>query len=363
MILRKFMIKRFYLFVIFSLLVSCDSRTITYYFDNNNGEPPPGSDGIQIINLDFSGTNISHDFRESANASISPDGDRLVYQSGVIRNFEIYLMNIDGSMQTNITNNPGNNNLPVFTPDGNNIVFYRNADVYMMDLNGQDQRRISNVPVDINFPVRFSPDGTKAFVTSIDGGRQNITVINMDGSGEQNLTPVFGGLDVNIAPNSETLVYISGLGSNQNIYTMDFSGGNKRNLSNESGDYRDPVYSPDGNLIAYTKRVAATDFNNIFIIDADGSQQIQLTNVIADDLIPVFTPDGKWIAFNRFFSGFSDIVFIDLNRTYEVNYTNTISGFDLLPIFSKTQPIMFFQSDIDRDFDIWLVVLDKLPPL
>lgn len=357
------MVKLLYIFVIFILLLACDSRSVTYYFDNINGEPSPGSDGLLLINLDFSATNITHDFRESANASISPDGEILVYQSGTPQNFDIYLMNIDGSEQVNITDNPGNNNLPVFTPDGNNIVFYRNADVYIMDIDGLNQKRISNVPVDINFPVRFSNDGTKAFVTSIDGGRQNITLINMDGSGEQNLTPVFGGLDVNIAPNLETLVYISGLGGNQNIYTMDFSGENKRNLSNEAGDYRDPVYSPDGNLVAYTKRVVATGFNNIFIIDADGTQEKQLTDVIADDLIPVFTPDGKWVAFNRFFSGFSDIVFIDLNRTYEVNYTNTISGFDLLPIFSAKQPIMFFQSDIDRDFDIWLVVLDKLPPL
>lgn len=355
------MIKRLYLFVIFSLLISCDSRSVTYFFDNNV-EPSPGSDGVQVINLEFSGINISNDFRDSANASISPNGEFVTYQSGAPQIFEIYVMNINGSDQINVTNNPGNNNFPVFTPDGNSIVFYRDAHVYIMDIDGQNQRALSNISVDIDFPVRFSRDGTKAFVTSNDGGRQNISLINMDGATELNLTPASPGMDVNIHPNSETLVYISGIGNNQNIFTMDFSGGNKRNLSNNPGMYRDPVYSPDGSLIAYSKLVTATGFNNIFVISANGTEK-QLSIVAADDLIPVFTPDGKWIAFNRIFGGSSDIYFVDLDRTFEINYTNTTSGFDLLPMFSNTHAVMIFQSDLDRDFDIYLAILDNLPPL
>lgn len=356
------MIKKLYLFLIFCIVISCDSSSVTYFSDNNV-DPSPGSEDVEVINLEFSGINISHDFRDSANACISPNGELVVYQSGTPQNFEIYIMNIDGSDQINITNNPGNNNFPVFTPDGNSIVFYRDANVFIMDIDGQNLRGISNVTIDINFPVRFNSDGTKAFVTSIEESRQNISLINMDGSGEQNLTPVSGGQDVNVDRISETLVYISGQGIDQNIFTMDFSGENKQNLSNEPGIYRDPVFSPDGSLVAFTKRVTATNFNNIFVINADGTELKQLTIVAADDLIPVFTPDGKWIAFNRIFSGLSDIYFVDLDRTFEVNYTSTTSGFDLLPIFSNTLAVMIFQSDLDRDFDIYLAILDNLPSL
>jgi len=38
-------------------------------------------------------------------------------------NHEIYIMNIDGSEQTNLTNNPAEDSDPSFSPDGSKIVF------------------------------------------------------------------------------------------------------------------------------------------------------------------------------------------------------------------------------------------------
>ena len=50
-------------------------------------------------------------------------------------NFEIYMMNRDGSGQTRLTNNTAFDSLPEWSPDGTRIAFHRlgvGADIYVM---------------------------------------------------------------------------------------------------------------------------------------------------------------------------------------------------------------------------------------
>ena len=62
--------------------------------------------------------------------------------------FEIYTMNADGTDQTNVTNNPGRDSDPVFSPDGNKIAFVSdrdgNFDIYVMNADGTRQTNLTN---------------------------------------------------------------------------------------------------------------------------------------------------------------------------------------------------------------------------
>jgi len=58
---------------------------------------------------------------------------------------EIYIMNVNGSNQTNISNSPNTQDMcPYFSPDNSKVVFTRDNDIYMMDIDGSNQIRLMN---------------------------------------------------------------------------------------------------------------------------------------------------------------------------------------------------------------------------
>jgi Tol biopolymer transport system component len=94
---------------------------------------------------------------------------RIVFVSGRDGNGEIYRMNVDGSNQVNLTNNPASDWHPRWSTDGTMIAFTSkrdgNAEIYVMDADGRNQTNLTkNLAPDMD-PV-WSPDGSKiAFIS------------------------------------------------------------------------------------------------------------------------------------------------------------------------------------------------------
>ncbi|MFQ5879392.1 MAG: TolB family protein, partial [Dehalococcoidia bacterium] len=118
-------------------------------------------------------------------------GGRIAFHSNRDGNWEIYVMNPDGSNQTRLTNSAVTEAFASWSPAGTRIAFHSNRndnwDIYVMNANGSNQVRLTTDPAVDNNPT-WSPDGTQiAFHTNRDGNWE-VYAMNPDGSNQTNLT-------------------------------------------------------------------------------------------------------------------------------------------------------------------------------
>ncbi len=113
-------------------------------YASNRDEPNPDTcgdncnDEIYVMNVDGSGqTRLTNNSAIDARPAWSPDGKRISFQSTRDGNVEIYVMNADGSGQTRLTNNSAIDARPAWSPDGKHIAFQslRDGDleIYVMN--------------------------------------------------------------------------------------------------------------------------------------------------------------------------------------------------------------------------------------
>ena len=80
------------------------------------------------------------------------------------------------------------------------------------------------------------------------------------------------------------------------IFTMNADGGEQANITNNPLNDTNPVWSPSGRRIAFTRQDSA-DYDQIHIMNGDGGSAIQLTDTSANDHQPAWSPDGSRIVF------------------------------------------------------------------
>jgi Tol biopolymer transport system component len=210
---------------------------------------------------------------------LSPDGTKVAFQVTVDCHWDICISNLDGSAEKNITNFFAEDMWPAFSPDGTKIVFASdrnaedgssNTDIYIMNVDGSAVTRLTEN--DGAWPA-FSPDGSKiAFVSGRDGN-WGIYVMNADGSGQTRLTnnnasaqhPAF-------SPDGSKIAFDldSELDGNTEIYVMNADGSAQTRLTRNPAWDTDPVFSPDGRKIAYDPEVSK-GMQEIYVINADGT--------------------------------------------------------------------------------------------
>ena len=79
------------------------------------------------------------------------------------------------------------------------------------------------------------------------------------------------------------------------IYTVDSSGGEARPLTETQFRTTDPVWSPDGQSIAFS--AAVVNVGDVYVMDRDGGDVRRLTYNEGSDIPLAFTPDGRDVAF------------------------------------------------------------------
>ena len=270
---------------------------------------PDGSDRVNLTN------SRSDDF----DARLSPDGTRIAFDSyrddpdGAVE--EIYVMKLDGTGLVRLTNNNADDYNPIWSPDGTKILFQsnRNGDyqIFVMNSDGTDQRSLTGYAGDSS-PV-WSPDGTKILVTSDRDGVGGLYIMNADGTGITHLanTGTFGGNSDAFgtwSPDGTRIAFHSYRNGEADIFVVNADGSGLFNLTNDpSGDFA-PRWSPDGTRILF---LSFRDNNfELYVINADGSGLVRLTNTLIHESTACWSPDGTQIAFTNQQDSDSASVFI-----------------------------------------------------
>lgn len=170
-----------------------------YVVDTGGGEPVP------LI------TGDGYD----AEATVSPKGDKIVFTSTRDGDPEIYVANLDGSGITRLTTTPGYDGGPFFSPDGSKIVYRANhpegadelakydelrkeglvrptrLELFVMNADGSEQTQITSNGK-ANFAPFFHPDGKRIiFSSNVEatlGRNFDLFIVGVDGSGRERVT-------------------------------------------------------------------------------------------------------------------------------------------------------------------------------
>jgi Tol biopolymer transport system component len=91
----------------------------------------------------------------------APAAGKIAFASDRDGNIEVYVMNDDGSGQINLTNNPAEDFVPAWSPDGSRIAFMSvrdgNGEVYVMNADGSGQTNLTNSPAGADGFPAWSP--------------------------------------------------------------------------------------------------------------------------------------------------------------------------------------------------------------
>jgi WD40 repeat protein len=229
-------------------------------------------------------------------ATYSPDGTRIAFMNNYDGDYEICVMNADGTGVKQLTKNSAVDAYPSWSPDGTQIAFTSNRDgdfdIYVMNADGSDQTNItSDDPSSDEFP-RWSPDERFIAIETDRYGGVSAELITPDGKVQATIGSVaYATFFDSWSPDGKSLLVDSNSGGDFDIYRYDlYAGGplqwslmQPKIVSDDSAVEGSAIWSPDGKQIAFSSNRDG-DFE-VYVMNADGGTQRQITHNNVDDIV------------------------------------------------------------------------------
>lgn len=243
----------------------------------------------------------------------SPNGYRLAYWASDEKSQrDIWTMSPTGESIVQITNDAAIDWNPVWAPDGKYLYFVSDRSggmqIWRVAIDEQTGRALSPpelvpAPSAYSQHISLSRDGKRLAYVNLNLKR-NLYRVEIDPLQEK----VIGqpqaltvgsrqGIDLNISPDGKRIAYTSVVEGREDLVLLNSDGsGEPQRLTDDEYKDRGPAWSPDGKRIAfYSTRSGNFD---IWIINADGTGLRRLTETGDDKAFnPLWSPDGKRLAF------------------------------------------------------------------
>ncbi len=137
----------------------------------------------------------------------------------------------------------------------------------------------------------------------------------------------------------QLILFYTGIDGNAEIYVMDETGANQRNLTNNPASDGGPSWSAASGKIAF---VSNRDGNSdVYVMNIDGTGAVNLTNNPAWDSEYSWAPDGKSIAFVSHRDGNREIYVVTLNGKVQKRLTEWRGPDDAIVWFPDSKRIRF----------------------
>lgn len=240
---------------------------------------------------------------------------------------------------------------PAVSPDGEKIVFISDrdgfSDIYLMSaLDGKILKRLVKGERSEKFQslsafrstICWAPDSRRvAFVAR---AVEHHVLYTMDVEKRKILQEIPTELDAitspNWSPNGDEIVFAGLKDGLSDLYRLRLSDGSVERLTRDIYDERGPVWSRDGNALAYSSdepwiesertpaEVART--HDLFLLDLTTGEKRRLTHSLSNDQHPAWSPDGRHLIFVSDRSGTDNLHVLDMDRMEVKQLTNVMGG-------------------------------------
>lgn len=244
---------------------------------------------------------------------------QIAYVSARGRDKEIWVMDYDGANAHQLTHLGSVSLTPRWSPDASRIAFtcfVTNRDGVLSPqicIYSTVSSRLIHFPHfrGTNGSPAWSPDGQQLAFMSSQNGDPEIYTVNADGTHLHRITFAAG---VNTSPawNPKTgkqIVFVSDRGGDGApvLYQMNSDGTDVTRINlPDMGYVVDPAWSPNGQLIAFSWRRPAGNYD-IYVMDVVSHQLVELTRDEGRNERPSWAPDGRHLVFESTRTGSREI--------------------------------------------------------
>lgn len=185
-----------------------------------------------------------------------PGGAQLAYVSFESRKPVIFVHDVATGKRRLVANFKGSNSAPAWSPDGKTLAVTLSRDggsqIYLLDANGGEPRRLAQSG-SIDTEPAFTPDGRFIYFVSDRGGAPQIYRMPIgSGAGSAERVTFTGTYNISpaLSPDGKWLAYVSRISGAFKLHLMDLAGGTTTAITDTTSD-ESPSFSPNSKLIIY----------------------------------------------------------------------------------------------------------------